>query len=332
MSAILPDLEALFAPLDGDAPSGPDLAYDPAFVAMEQAGAGKPETQWAAAVLPEWPSVQEQALALARRTRDLRVAVWIWRSCTRMFGLQGAVEGLALLRGLLEQLWDSVHPELDATDGNDPTMRMNALVPLSAPLDGLADLRAAALAPVRGSMNLRVLELGLGQAEPAADETVPSEAGALQGLQQLLSEHPEVAVWAAAAHEHGLAIDTLLQDRVGAAAPELGPLLQLLALLPRAVARARGDAAPDAPAGEAPPAGAAVPMAAAGGIRSRSDAARELDRVCEWIERNEPSNPAPLLIRRAQRLLDKSFLDIIRDLAPDGLSQVERIAGTDSSS
>lgn len=332
MSANLPDLEALFAPLDGDAPSGPDLAYDPAFVAMEQAGAGKPETQWAAAVPPEWPSVREQALALARRTRDLRVAVWIWRSSTRMFGLQGAVEGLALLRGLLEQLWDSVHPELDASDGNDPTMRMNALVPLSAPLDGLADLRTAALAPVRGSMNLRVLELGLGLAEPAADETAPTEAGALQGLQQLLSDHPEVAVWAAAADEHGRAIDTLLQGRVGAAAPELGPLLQLLALLPRAVARVRGNAAPEAPAGEAPLAGAATSVAAAGGIRSRSDAARELDRVCEWIERNEPSNPAPLLIRRAQRLLDKSFLDIIRDLAPDGLSQVERIAGTDSSS
>jgi type VI secretion system protein ImpA len=334
MSASLPDLEALLAPLDADAPSGKDLAYDPDFVAMEQAAAGKPETQWAPAVPPEWPSVREQALGLARRTRDLRVAVWIWRSSTRMFGLQGAADGLALVHGLLERLWESVHPELDASDGNDATMRMNALVPLAAPLDGLADLRSAALAPVRGSMSLRDLELGLGKAEPAADETVPTEAGVLQGLQQLLTDHPDVAQWSASAASHAKAIDALLQARVGSAAPELGPMLQLLALLQQAVARTTGDASSATAASGTPATGEAAPASApvSGGIRNRGDASRELDRVCEWIERNEPSNPAPLLIRRAQRLLDKSFLDIIRDLAPDGLSQVERIAGTESSS
>jgi len=49
--------------------------------------------------------------------------------------------------------------------------------------------------------------------------------------------------------------------------------------------------------------------------------------VCEWIERNEPSHPAPLLIKRAQRLMTKNFFEIIRDLAPDGLDSVEKIAG-----
>jgi hypothetical protein len=29
--------------------------------------------------------------------------------------------------------------------------------------------------------------------------------------------------------------------------------------------------------------------------------------------------------------MDKNFLEIIRDLAPEGLTQVERIAGTESS-
>ena len=33
----------------------------------------------------------------------------------------------------------------------------------------------------------------------------------------------------------------------------------------------------------------------AGVIASRDDAMRALQRVCEWIELNEPSNPAPLL-------------------------------------
>lgn len=48
------------------------------------------------------------------------------------------------------------------------------------------------------------------------------------------------------------------------------------------------------------------------------------------IERNEPSHPAPLLIQRAQRLMTKSFVEIIRDLAPDGMGQVQMLAGPDA--
>jgi type VI secretion system protein ImpA len=57
---------------------------------------------------------------------------------------------------------------------------------------------------------------------------------------------------------------------------------------------------------------------------------RQLDRICEWIERHEPTNPAPILIRRAQRLMNKSFMEIMRDLAPDGVAQIENLAGPEA--
>jgi type VI secretion system protein ImpA len=52
-----------------------------------------------------------------------------------------------------------------------------------------------------------------------------------------------------------------------------------------------------------------------------------LELVCLYIERHEPSHPAPLLIRRAQRLMTKTFVEIVRDLMPDGLKQIETVAG-----
>ena len=55
----------------------------------------------------------------------------------------------------------------------------------------------------------------------------------------------------------------------------------------------------------------------------REDALRALDRVCDFLGRSEPTNPAPLLIRRAQRLMTMPFMDIIRELAPDSTSRVE---------
>jgi type VI secretion system protein ImpA len=60
---------------------------------------------------------------------------------------------------------------------------------------------------------------------------------------------------------------------------------------------------------------------------TREDVIRILDNVCDWLQRHEPTNPAPLLIRRAQRLMTKNFMEIIRDLVPEGVDQVEKLAG-----
>jgi len=67
-----------------------------------------------------------------------------------------------------------------------------------------------------------------------------------------------------------------------------------------------------------------------GDIRSREDAVRMLQRVVEFIERTEPANPAPLFIRRAQRLMVKSFVEIIQELVPESLSQIQKMAGLES--
>ena len=35
----------------------------------------------------------------------------------------------------------------------------------------------------------------------------------------------------------------------------------------------------------------------------------------------------PLLIQRARRLMAKSFMDIVKDLLPEGVAQVQKLAG-----
>jgi type VI secretion system protein ImpA len=62
-------------------------------------------------------------------------------------------------------------------------------------------------------------------------------------------------------------------------------------------------------------------------IRTREEALLMIDKVIAYFERNEPTNPAPLLIKRARRLVSMSFVDIIKDMAPESLKQIETIAG-----
>jgi type VI secretion system protein ImpA len=60
---------------------------------------------------------------------------------------------------------------------------------------------------------------------------------------------------------------------------------------------------------------------------TRAEALHLIDLACDYYDRNEPSSPLPLLLRRARRLADMGFIDILRDLAPDGLGQAQVVTG-----
>ena len=329
-------VDDLLAPLGEGTPCGDDLEYDPAFVALDSAARGKPEQQFGDKLIPaeapDWRVVNEQALELAQRTRDLRVAVLLARSGARVHGVGAYAEGLALVAGLLDRHWPHVHPMLDAADGDDSTMRMNALAPLADADSGLADLRNAAVGQGRQALTVRQIELAFGKAEARSGESAPSQEGVLQGLKGFEAAAPGCLAALRQVGRELARIEAVLTDKVGGATgPEMAPLRLLARCLTAAADQAGGGTGEAALDGQPGPDG--VPTAVQGGgapgaLGSRDDVLRTLDRVCDWLERNEPTNPAPLLIRRAQRLMKKNFMDIIRDLAPDGFDQVEKIAGT----
>lgn len=334
------DVESLISALSDDSPSGPDPEYDAAFLQLEQAAAGKPERQFRneqkdviiPAEPPDWRTVRELGLELAGRTRDLRVAVWLARCGARLEGVSGAYEGLALVAGLLDSRWADVHPQLDASDNDDPTMRLNALAPLASTTSMLGDLRAAALTGARGSVTVREIELGLGLAEPLPEEVMPSEAGVRDALRAAAEQESSLPDTLRRGREAIDRILCILDEKVEVtAAPDLMPLARLVRALDSACTAETGTVAESQPddtgavvASPAPIQGVSV---AQGAIATRGDVVRTIDKLCEWIERNEPSNPAPLFLRRGQRLMTMSFVDIVKDLMPDGLDQLEKLAG-----
>jgi type VI secretion system protein ImpA len=63
-------------------------------------------------------------------------------------------------------------------------------------------------------------------------------------------------------------------------------------------------------------------------LATRADVIATLDRLCDYYARHEPSCPVPLLLHRARGLVDKSFVDLLKDLAPEGLAQLTSVVGT----
>jgi type VI secretion system protein ImpA len=64
-----------------------------------------------------------------------------------------------------------------------------------------------------------------------------------------------------------------------------------------------------------------------GVIHSRKDVIRTLEHICTYYKQHEPASPVPLLLKRAIRLVDKSFIEIIQDLAPESFDQIQRLRG-----
>ena len=64
-----------------------------------------------------------------------------------------------------------------------------------------------------------------------------------------------------------------------------------------------------------------------GAINNSQDVINALKLICDYYKKKEPSSPVPLLLERAQRLVGKSFMDALMDIAPDGVSQASIIMG-----
>ena len=336
-------LESLCQALPDGAGCGDNLEYDPAFLALDQAAAARAERVVGDSVLaaeePDWDRVGEQALALLQRTRDLRVAVHLATAWSRQQGWTGWADGLRLVQGLLQQQWAQVHPQLDAEDDDDPTARVNAVLALADPVGALGRLRTLPFvqSPRLGRFALRELRLADGSLKPAAGaEPAP-------GMDEIdaccLDCTPDMLAASAGAARQSLlaarAIDQWLGDQLGAAAPDLKPLLDDLATLdrylqPRWQARGGGAAGDGDAAADAATAGTAVDATAAAhgkGIESADDVRRRLDEICEYYARCEPSSPVPLLLQRARRLVGGDFLALMRELAPGGIDELERVVG-----
>lgn len=338
-------------------PAGPNLELDAMFGEMERAAQGKPESQYGSVIEPASPPDWKETVRLARllleRTRDLRVLAPLAVAELNQQGLPAYAAVVRTIRVHLEGMWTAVHPQLDPEDDNDPLQRANALLLLQDPARVLRPLRDLPLAatPRTGPVSWRDIAILTGalEAEPGRERwTDAAVRGAFAatdagGLARLVA-----------------AVEALGQDLPGitaafdGAAPGSGPDFtdagKLLKEIGRdlvryqpAAAEADAEAAlagdpgsneagPDGDGGSGARAGGARPARAASlrsivALTSRDDALRALELAAAFFRANEPSSPLPLLIDRACRLATLPFMDILRDLAPDGLLQAQIIAG-----
>jgi len=125
----MPLRDDLLNPISGDNPSGKNLRYDPVYDKIKEARREEddaPQGEWThERKVADWKQVIKLASeALAAKSKDLQIAVWLTEAALRTEGFPGLLAGLKLLRGLVENFWDTLYPEIE--DG-DVEMRVGPL-------------------------------------------------------------------------------------------------------------------------------------------------------------------------------------------------------------
>lgn len=332
-------LDALLTQRSDDAPSGMNLEYEPVFAALELAAQPGEEKQVGEEIVqgdpPDYTDVIEKALAVLEQSHDLRAAVHLAVAELTVNGFPGFAGVTSYIRSCLEQHWDTCHPQLDEEDDNDPTMRVNALVGLSDDRMMLRPLRMAPLTKSQafGMVSLRDIEVAKGETQPLEGaERVLDEASIAAAFQDTDDDIlTQVFEGARQSLEDVKAIDATFNDKIPGQGPDLAPLVRILQRAVSKLAETTGSAEP-AEATEGAPAEGDTPMAASapavpGAINSPQDVEAALDRIMAYYAAKEPSSPVPTILARAKRLVGADFVTIMKDLAPDGMSQVRTVGG-----
>lgn len=348
------DVATLIEDVSEESPCGENLEYDPEFGELERSGQGKPEQSIGDTTIPaeepDWADVQKRAIHLLSRTKDLRVAVYLAQAQLHTGGFSGFADALHLVRSLIEKYWETIYPPLDPEDGNDPRMRVNAINALSDHDGCLRAIRETTLATspkLHSTVSYRDIEIATGALRAKKDAQEPAvDLAAINATfmdcdPESLASRLEAVTNAA---QSVLAIEAFVANHVGPSnAPSLDNLANLLSQIQNVLAEkseARGVNFLNTASNDemrhglsndestvSPQPAAQVAPSINGQIINTKDVVRALDMICTYYERNEPSSPIPLLMRRARGLVAKDFMEILRDLVPDGLSQAESIKG-----
>lgn len=316
------DLERFLAPVPGDDPAGPDLAYDPDRFRIEQAFESDADADGPAV---DWREIVALIADQSDRTKDIWLAIYLARAGARAGRLEWAVAGVQALAGLIERYWNVVHPRLE--DYGFPGRRgacdtLASFREFLGPLQQVPLIEHPRFGAFDGADLIRFARGGAGEegyggfratlddpaigpdALAAAAVQLDALTAALKAVDATLVAHADgdtgsnFAATYDGLHAIRTACNSLLPPEMQSDHPGLQTAVG-------------GGGLPDA-------------------LGGRADVGRALDLVIDFYQRHEPSSPIPLLLARAKTWVGLDFIDILDDIVPRSVDEAKTILSTRS--
>jgi type VI secretion system protein ImpA len=316
----------LLAPIAGADPAGAPLDY---LVEQELDAARKdyePHPEGPVPKKPEWDRIITVAVGqLANKSKDLRLAVRLAEALTKQEGFAGLRDGLQLIRLLVEECWDRVHPVPDTEAGEGMEVRADLLS------GTLADPDAGPSFPhtIRAIPLVKIDEkpFSLRDKKLSDEDRGPIPRNDFERARAVSADIAEDLIQAL---EELKKLNGALAARMDQQAPNLTRLEDAMIECRQFLQHVQGEE-PAAPPANGQPA-AAAPVTGATPLRgaaTREECYRQLNQIANVLESLEPHSPIPDLLRRAVELGKMPFRRLIREIVRDQnlLGEVNREFG-----
>jgi type VI secretion system protein ImpA len=251
-----------------------------------------------------WGHIETACVALLKRAKDIRVAIWYLRACMIRRGLAGTADGVRVLADLLRTPLDELHPRA-LPDESPGDMLLIHLGWLGGP-----------------QFHHQLGSASLESREALLNGLVSDRAASIVG------DRDFAARAVALAHEIHTGL-TRIQQTVSSTGRSFD-VAASLELLTTATARLLqpGNQQPATPP-ETPTASNDSPPTPSGRAGSAPATRREvklaIDRIIEYFRVYEPSHPAPILLLRVQKMLGADFEEVMKELYSDSATLVAQL-------
>lgn len=338
------ELEPLLAPIAGENPAGTWLRFDPLYDEIrrlrEEDDPALPQGVWERPLKrADWTAVAQRCSdALATRSKDLQLAVWLAEAWLHLEQFPGLTRGLKLITELCGRYWEHLYPPVE--EGNAETR--------VAPIVWMADKLVLPLkrVPITHPAGEDEVPYGWIDSEVALYQANLAKAKGAQPAppkqnDRAVVTHPKFlvsvsltpATWYIELLDEVTALvnaidelENALQQVAGeAAAPSLTtlrtPVQQIHAFVSRERAgRVKRGELPEWVTSEAvepfehDESQALTGAPFSGPIASRAEAFQRLREASEYLMRTEPHSPVPYLVRRAISWEHLTLAELLEEL------------------
>ena len=298
---------------------------------------------------PEWRTVKKQALEYMKKTRDLKLICILSQAALNTEGIVKFEQCLNGIAQLTQNKWQDIYPELDEDDG-DPLERISALGHLSDKGFVLKALRSIPLvnSKVLGNVTLQLIDNAVGQSDTKKDDKPDIEISQIIEIFKEANVEETTALFQAinqcvvhlkdinqtfiqqAGNEYNVDFDAPIAElnNLSSALKKYGNLH--VEVIPTAEESTDTQTLDNQQSeGASPGMNTNQPSFNSANMKltSRQDVERCFALIQNYYQEFEPSSPVPILISRANKLVNLDFLDIVKDIFPDALTQVKTLGG-----
>ena len=326
----------LLNPISEDKPSGENLRYAPVYEKIKEARReddDAPQGLWQRErKVADWVlTVKLIGETLATKTKDLQLAAWLAEAMLKREGVAGLRDTIELIRGLLENFWDTLYPEVEDGDAEFRTAPLQWVGDrLEIPLkqsgitkSGLSWFQYKESRVVGTEESANTNEKKVKRTAEIAAGKIPQEDFDKAVDESPKSYYVNLLATFDGAMESIASLKEVCDQKFGDVAPNFSTLERTLEEVRQNVhilLQKKREKEPDAPVAaaepepepepELPPAAVSVGAAAAAPARraalsaepvDRNDAIARIVACAKYLRQQEPYNPAPYLMLRGLR-------------------------------